>query len=165
MRARAATLPRARLGTVRDEIGCVFTFALRHRDHDLTASGNDPGVWKPVLIVSVVALALAAGSSALGLPGGWTHAEINYFAGGAPHTLVLDRGLVTSASSSSLTLREQDGSSVTVPLSAQTTQVIVNGSPGSLSSLRRGEHATTQRVDGGPALILQLRVPPRLLRR
>jgi len=123
-------------------------------------------MWKALLTVAVASLALAAGSSAAGstaMPPGWTHAEINFFVDHAPHTLVLDRGRVTTASPTSLTLREADGSSVQVPLDAS-TQVIVDGQPGQLSDLRRGEFAMTQRVDGGPARQVRVHVPPRLAR-
>jgi len=98
------------------------------------------------------------------MPAGWTHAEINYYSGGAGHTLVLDRGLVTSASGSALTLREQDGTSWTIPLSPS-TKVFANGSPGSIAMIRPGEIALTRRVDGGPASAVQLRIPPRIAAR
>ena len=99
-------------------------------------------------------LALAAGnaSGAGGgvLPTGWTHAEINYAVGRVPHTLILDRGRVAAVSATSLTLREQDGSTVQIGLSTS-TQVTVNGQPGQLSDIRRFANAVTQRIDGGPA--------------
>ena len=125
--------------------------------------------------VAAVAAALAlagAGSSATksalggagGLPGGWTHAEINVFVKGAAHTLVFDRGRVTAASATALTLREADGTPVQVPLDAN-TQVIVDGRSGTVADLRRGETAVTQRVDGGPAQTVRVHVPPRLARR
>ncbi len=111
-------------------------------------------------------LALAAGSAsgAAGggvMPAGWTHAEINYSVARVPHTLILDRGLVAAVSSTSLTLREQDGSTVQIALSS-TTQVTVDGQPGQLSDIRRFEIAITQRVDGGPATQVRVHVPPRL---
>jgi hypothetical protein len=92
------------------------------------------------------------------------HAEINYVVNHVPHTLVLDRGRVTAVSSSSMTLREQDGSSVQIALAAD-TQVIVDGQPGQLSDIRRGVIAVTQRVDGGAARQVRVHVPPRLARR
>jgi hypothetical protein len=132
----------------------------------LTAVADDSSVWKVLLAAAAVSLALAASGSAAGtaaMPPGWTHAEINFFLNGAPHTLVLDRGRVTAASPTSLTLREADGSSVQVPLDAS-TQVTVDGQPGQLSDLRRGEFAITQRIDGGPARQVRVHVPPRLAR-
>lgn len=120
-------------------------------------------MWKALLAASAASLVLAAGSSAAGLPPGWTHASINFFVNRAPHTLVLDRGRVTAVATSSLTLREADGNSVQVALSA-TTQVIVDGRPGQLTDLRRGVFATTQAIDGGPARQVRVHVPPRLAR-
>lgn len=142
-------------------------------DRGPTRDGDYLGVWKLILTFSLAALVLAAtvsGATAVSLagggalPAGWTHAQINYVSGGTAHTLVLDRGLVTAASASGLTLREQDGSSVQVTLSS-TTQVIANGSPGSVSEIRRGETAVTEYVDGGPATLVRLQIPPRLAAR
>jgi hypothetical protein len=81
-----------------------------------------------------------------------------------PHTLVLDRGRVISVSPSAITLRELDGSSVQIALAAD-TQVIVDGSPGQLSDIRRGVAAVSQRIDGGTARLVRVHVPPRLARR
>lgn len=121
-------------------------------------------MWKPLLAASAAALALAGtGGAAGGLPAGWTHASINVVVNQAPHTLVLDRGRVTAVTPTSLTLREADGNSVQVGLDS-TTQVIVDGRPGQLSDLRRGEFARTEAVDGGPARQVQVHVPPRLRR-
>jgi hypothetical protein len=121
-------------------------------------------VVKPLLAASAASLALAgAASAAGGLPVGWTHASINVVVNHAPHTLVLDRGRVTAVTPTSLTLREADGNSVQVGL-ASTTQVIVDGRPGQLSDLRRGEFARTEAIDGGPARQVQVHVPPRLAR-
>jgi len=131
----------------------------------LTAEGDDSRVWKALLATSAASLVLAAGSSAAGggLPAGWTHALTNFFVNRAPHTLVLDRGRVTAASTSSMTLREADGNSVQVALSAS-TQVIVDGRPGQLTDIRRGVFATTQAIDCGPARQVRVHVPPRLAR-
>ena len=109
--------------------------------------------------------ALAAGSaSGAGggvMPAGWTHAEINYSAGGGSHTLILDRGRVTAVSATSLTLREQDATVVQIGLSSS-TQVTVNGQPGQVSDIRRFAIALTQRIDGGPAIRVRVQIPPRL---
>jgi hypothetical protein len=119
---------------------------------------------KAIAATAACTLALAAGSaSGAGgvLPPGWTHAEINYSVNHVPHTLILDRGRVTAVSATSLTLREQDGSTVQIGLSAS-TQVTVNGQPGQLSNIRRFAMATTQRIDGGPATLIRLQLPRRL---
>jgi hypothetical protein len=138
----------------------------------LTARDDDFLVWKAILPVSAASLVLAAtGSGATmsalaagpGLPAGWTHAAINFYVNHTAHTLVLDRGRVTTASGTSLTLVEQDGVSVQVTL-ALTTQVIVDGQPGQISDIRRGVTAMTQTIDGGPARLVRVHVPPRLAR-
>jgi hypothetical protein len=122
-------------------------------------------MWKAALTAAIVSLALAAAGSAGAetLPAGWMHAEINFVVNRVPHTLVLDRGRVTSASPSSITLLEQDGSSVQVTLAAD-TQVVVDGRPGQLSDIRRGVTAVAQRIDGGAARLVRVHVPPRLAR-
>jgi len=116
---------------------------------------------KAIAATAACSLALAAGSAfAAGgvLPPGWTHAEINYSVNHVPHTLILDRGRVIAVSATSLTLREQDGSTVQIAFSS-TTQVTVNGQPGQLSNIRRRATATTQRIDGGPATLIRLQIP------
>ena len=119
-------------------------------------------MWKPLAAVLLGALALSAAASAEPLPPGWTHAEINYTdASRTPHTLVLDRGRVTAVSTSSLTLRELDGSSVQIDLSPS-TQVMVNGRPGQITDIRRGSNAMTRRIDGGPATFVRATVRVRL---
>ena len=123
-------------------------------------------MWKALLTAAVASLALAAGGSAAGgpaLPTGWMHAEINFVVNRVPHTLVLDRGRVTAVVPSSMTLREQDGSSVQIALAAD-TQVTVDGQPGQLSDIRRGVNAVAQRIDGGAARQVRVHVPPRLAR-
>ena len=110
-----------------------------------------------------VAVAAGSASGAGGgvLPPGWTHAEINYSVNHVPHTLILDRGRVTAVSATSLTLREQDGSTVQIGLSVS-TQVTVNGRPGQLSDIRRFAIAVTQRIDGGSATVVRVQLPRRL---
>jgi hypothetical protein len=137
----------------------------------MTRAGDDLGVCrtslKAIAVTAACSLALAAGSaSGAGgggglLPPGWTHAEINYAVARVPHTLILDRGRVAAFSATSLTLREQDGSTVQIGLSSA-TQVTTNGQPGQLSDIRRFAIAVTQRIDGGPATQIRLQIPPRL---
>lgn len=105
--------------------------------------------------------AAAAGLGPGGLPGGWTHAEVNVTMNHVPHTISYDRGRVQSVSGSAIALREADGSVVTIPVSGATV-VTVDGRPGSLSDLRRGEIAITMRIDGGTAKRVRVRVPARL---
>jgi hypothetical protein len=70
---------------------------------------------------------------------------------------------VTAVSPSSLTIHEADGSSVQVAL-APDTQIVVDGRPGQVADIRRGVTATTQRIDGGAARLVNVHVPPRLAR-
>jgi hypothetical protein len=93
------------------------------------------------------------------LPPGWSHASINVIVRGVPHTLVYDRGRVQAVSTSSITLRERDGSSVTINVSP-TSRVTINGNPASLSQIRRFEIATTLQIDGAPATRVTVRIPP-----
>jgi hypothetical protein len=85
------------------------------------------------------------------IPGTWSHAEINVTIRKVPHTLIVDRGKIAEITTTQLTLREGAGVNVVIPLSAQTI-VMVDGSPSTISDLRRRMTATTLRVDGGPAV-------------
>ena len=121
-----------------------------------------------IAATAACSVALAAGSASgagVGgvMPAGWTHAEINYAVGGVPHTLILDRGrvIMVTLNPASLTLKEQDGSTVQVPL-ASSTQVTIGGRPSSISAIRWRSTAVTQRVDGGPATQVRVQLPARL---
>jgi hypothetical protein len=113
--------------------------------------------------VLLAAFVLTASAAALGprasLPPGWSHAEINVVIKGQPHTLTYDRGRVTSVGPSSLTLRERDGSIVTINVST-TTRITITGQPASLAQVRPLEQATSVSIDGGPAATLDVRIPP-----
>jgi hypothetical protein len=85
------------------------------------------------------------------IPGTWWHVELNVTIKKAPHTLIVDRGKITEITTTQLTLRERDGSTVVIPLTAQTI-VTVDNARKSISSLRRRMTATTLRVDGGAAV-------------
>ncbi len=84
------------------------------------------------------------------VPGQWSHVEINRKIGKAPHTLILDRGRVTQASATQITIREL-GSPVVVPLSAQTL-VVIDGLPATSNDLRRKMTVVAMRIDGGAAV-------------
>jgi hypothetical protein len=117
-----------------------------------------------VLGVVVAGLAGGAGASAQVGPfaGAWSHAQINVVGpGGRPHTLIYDRGRVTAVSPSSLTLRELDGSVVTIQV-APNAVVRLNGGPAALSDIRPGFQAMTLGRDGAPARLVRATVPPRL---
>jgi len=114
------------------------------------------------IILSVISLAcggtaLAAGAAkAPPVPpiprvaGQWSHVEINRKIGKVPHTLILDRGRVTQASATQITIREL-GSPVVVPLSEQTL-VVIDGLPATPNDLRRKMTVVTMRIDGGAAV-------------
>ena len=114
------------------------------------------------IILSVISLAcggtaLAAGAAKASpvppiprVPGQWSHVEINRKIGKVPHTLILDRGRVTQASATQITIREL-GSPVVVPLSEQTL-VVIDGLPATPNDLRRKMTVVTMRIDGGAAV-------------
>jgi hypothetical protein len=118
----------------------------------------------PVVLALAVCL-LAGPTQAAGplasLPPGWSHASINVVIRHVPHTLTYDRGRVVAVSASSLTLRERDGSLVTVAVDPA-SKVVIAGQPGSLSSVRRLEIATTMSIDGAPATTVRVQIPPGL---
>ena len=105
------------------------------------------------VVVACLALAPAAtaGGNFPGLPGNWSHAEINVTIKRIPHTLILDRGRIVQASSTQLTLREADGSLVVVPL-AESTIVVLYNRPATVLDLRKRMNAQTMRIDGGAAV-------------
>jgi hypothetical protein len=113
--------------------------------------------WLAVVLAALTLSGLAGAAGAAGvppfprLPGTWSHAEINVTLNKKPHTLILDRGKVIKVSPTQLTLRERDGSTVVVPLSASAI-VTVNGIDSTIYSLKRKMNATTMRIDGGPAV-------------
>jgi hypothetical protein len=92
------------------------------------------------------------------LPGNWSHAEINVKIKGVPHTLILDRGRITQASSTLLKLRESDGNVVSVPLAASTVVTYRGVLRRTMPGLRRGFYVETMIIDAGPAVrVLVLR--------
>jgi hypothetical protein len=117
-----------------------------------------------LLASALAAVALAAGASAFrlppppNLPAGWSHASINVVIRRVPHTLTYDHGRVVMASSSSLTLREPDGSIVTIGIDANTT-VRIDGQPSTIDQVARRDIATTVTVDGGNAVVVRVWIP------
>jgi hypothetical protein len=91
-------------------------------------------------------------------PGSW-HASINYVINGQPHTLVYDRGRVTAVGAASYTVRERDGSIVTVAVGPSTV-ITIAGRPGTLAQLRPLEQATDVSIDGGAAARVNVQIPP-----
>jgi hypothetical protein len=91
------------------------------------------------------------------LAGNWTHVEINVTIRRSAHTIILDRGRIVQLSSTQLTLRERDGTSVVIPLSGQTivTQGVANRSV-TVAAIRRGQFAMVMRIDGGAAVRVRI---------
>ena len=81
---------------------------------------------------------------------GLVRAEVVHKSGGVLRDYRIDKGRVRQVASGSITLLERDGSLVTVPVAAD-ARIRLNGSPVSLSALRRGTVATTIRDGGRPA--------------
>jgi hypothetical protein len=114
------------------------------------------------LAASILAAAvLAAGAAAIklppppNLPAGWSHASINVVVRHVPHTFTYDHGRVAAVSPTSLTLREPDGSVVTVGIDAATI-VRISGRQASIAQVRRLDMATTVTVDGGAAALVKV---------
>ncbi len=108
---------------------------------------------------ALVVLATCAGAAAAGRgappafpnwPGNWAHVEFNEKISRVPHTIILDRGLITQVSAAQLTLREL-GQPVVIPLSADTI-IMFKGSQITAADLRKGRYAETMRIDGGAAV-------------
>ena len=119
-----------------------------------------------VVLTTAAAAGAAAGPRFPGLPPGtnWSHAEVNVIVRHQPHTLVYDRGRIQSLSGTTLTLRELDGSLVTVEVSP-TAVVTIDGQMGSLSGVRLPAAAVTLRVDGAAAVRVAVKsTPPKPVR-
>jgi hypothetical protein len=117
---------------------------------------------------SVVAAALGlvlagtafAADPTAGFPAGWTHLQINVVGPhGKTHTLIYDRGRVQSVTPSSVTLRENDGSIVTIQV-APNAVVMIDGQPGSFSQIAPRFWVRTLGVDGLPATRVAGTTPP-----
>ncbi|MEI8105937.1 MAG: hypothetical protein WCH31_08875 [Actinomycetes bacterium] len=119
-------------------------------------------------IVFVVAGVLAAAAPGFAaptrpqLPTGWSHAEVNVTTKRGPHTLIYDRGHVVAVDASSLTLREPDGSVVTVGLTSA-TEILIDGQPGTPSQILRRDAAQTMCIDGKTATRVRVHVTPAAL--
>jgi hypothetical protein len=116
------------------------------------------------VISSFVAATFAAGAGALklppppNLPPGWSHATVNVVVRRVPHTLTYDHGRVVAVSTTALTLREPDGSIVTIGVDPNTV-VRIAGVRSTIDQVRRLEVATTVTVDGGAAALVIVRIP------
>jgi hypothetical protein len=110
---------------------------------------------------AVAMLAFAGPASAGQTPpfpdvaGSWSHAEINVQIGRQPHTLILDRGVLTRVSRAGLRIRESDGNIVTMPV-AKRAAVSSAGGPVPFTFLRTGWSIETMRIDGGAAVRVRI---------
>ena len=129
---------------------------LKIRGHDAAVKTRRIVVLGIALLLAVnVALWLVAGGLALPRSLGaylfgpkLVRAEVLVQDGGVVHDLRVDRGRVLAVNGSSLTLRERDGTVVTVQVAAGAD---VYGYVSSVFAIRRGMRATTVREGGGPA--------------
>src|SRR5436309_15169831 len=128
-------------------------------NRNVTRRGDSRNMRRLVVTLATLPL-LASAGSALGaggppqiprIPGKWSNVQLNVIIKKVPHTLLVDRGKVTQITTTSVTLREPDGQTPTIELNDQTI-VTVDGSPATISSLRRRMTVTTLRVDGGAAV-------------
>jgi len=114
-----------------------------------------------VIVAAVAMLAFVSSASAGQTPpfpdvaGTWSHAEINVQVGRRPHTLILDRGVLTRVSRAGLRVRESDGNVVTMPV-ARRVQVSSAGGPVPFMFLRTGWSIETMRIDGGAAVRIRI---------
>jgi hypothetical protein len=124
---------------------------------------------RPVATIAALSLLACTSGAAAGvhgrpppfpnLPGNWSHAEINVKIKGSPHTLILDHGRITQASLQQVTLREPDGSIVTIGLNPSTI-VAIGKRTSSVFSLRRRQVAETMRIDDGAAVRVRVTLRP-----
>jgi hypothetical protein len=77
-------------------------------------------------------------------------AEVVVLDGGVLHDYRIDRGRIRALTRSSITIRERDGSIVTIPF-ATTARIRLNGRPAGLAALRRGMMVLTVRDGDAPA--------------
>lgn len=119
------------------------------------------------VLAALVAAAFSSGAGAIklppppSLPAGWSHASINVVIRRVPHTFTYDQGRIVAVSPTSLTLREPDGSIVTIGIDSNTV-VRIAGRLASIDRVRRLETATTVTVDGGAAALVKVRIPARI---
>jgi hypothetical protein len=115
-------------------------------------------LWALVALLAVNAVLLAA-QPGLALPGSLgsyffgpklVRAEVLVKESDGLHDYRVDRGVIRDKSPGSLTLRERDGTLVTIAV-APNAAVTLRGSPSSFSALRRGMTATVVRDGDAPA--------------
>ena len=92
-----------------------------------------------------------AGPPPMGPPmKGLTYAEFHVQKNGQEQVLRLDQGKIASVNSSSITLAENDGSSVTIPLDESTKVLTGPGQSATIGDLSEGETGGRLRATGRP---------------
>jgi hypothetical protein len=93
-----------------------------------------------------------AGPPPLGAPmKGLTYAEYHVQKNGQEQTIRLDQGTIAAVDDSSITLTENDGSEVTIPVGASTKVLGKPGSEATLDDLSVGQQVSVCGPDGGTA--------------
>jgi hypothetical protein len=119
-------------------------------------------LWAVVALLAVNAALLAA-QPGFALPGSLgsyffgpklVRAEVLVKEGDGLHDYRIDRGALKNRGAGQVTLRERDGSLVTIAVTAGTV-VTIGGRPSSLAALRRGMTVTAIRDGDGPATELR----------
>ena len=114
--------------------------------------------WTVAVLLALNAVLLAEGAG-MALPGSLgsyffgpklVRAEVLVKDGGVLHDYRVDRGVIRAKSPGQLSLRERDGSLVTIAV-AQGATITIGGRPASFSALRRGMVATLIRDGDAPA--------------
>ena len=120
--------------------------------------GKSKALWAVVALLAVNAVLLAA-QPGFALPGSLgayffgpklVRAEVLVKESDGLHDYRVDRGVIRDKSPGSLTLRERDGTLVTIAV-APAAAVTLGGRPSSFSALRRGMVATVVRDGDAPA--------------
>jgi hypothetical protein len=120
-----------------------------------SGSGTDgPGEGNPRAKALTV-----AGPPRIG-PQNLTYAEFHVLEGGEAKVIRLDEGEVTSVGDSSITIKENDGSDVTIPIDADSEVVAGPGKSMDVADLSDGQHVSVFRPEGGAAETILL--PPDL---
>lgn len=91
---------------------------------------------------------------------GLTYAEFHVEKNGQEQVLRLDQGKIASLSSGSITLTENDGSSVTIPLNESTKVLTGPGQSATIGDLSEGETVLVCGPPGGPAKSIMVAPKP-----
>ena len=96
--------------------------------------------------------ALPKGIAAYFLGPKMVRAEVVVMEGGGLHDYRLDRGMIRAKAPGSLTLREKDGTLVTLPIAPDATITLNSNRSGSFAQLHRGMQVLVIREGENPAI-------------